>query len=194
MLTVTTADAEATRTIGAALGVCLPPGALVTLSGGLGAGKTTFVQGVARGLGHAGRVTSPTYTLVHLYALPSPSLSTPQLTPAPTASAAHPSDGGHLVHVDLYRVGSAADVDELALDERRADGDRVVVEWPANAGAALGDVDLAVLIRDDDRDVGGEPEPAAEPPRVLALTAGTAAGEAVLACLARALAGRADGP
>lgn len=192
MLTVTTADAEATRAVGEALGGCLPSGALVTLSGGLGAGKTTFVQGLARGLGHAGRVTSPTYTLVHLYALPAVTASVPVSTQTSTGGSTPGDPGGHLVHVDLYRINAAADFLELGLDERRTDGDRIVVEWPSNAGDALADVDLMVAFRDASRDVGVidvgvNDDLAVDQPRVLDFTAGTADGAAVLACLATVL-------
>ena len=82
-------------------------GDLIGLVGPLGAGKTLLVQGLARGLGVAGPVTSPSYALVARI------------------------DGGRcpLVHADLYRVAREAELAELGLDDAIADGAVVVVEW-----------------------------------------------------------------
>ena len=95
-----------TRAIGAAFAVLLVPGDAVALTGELGAGKTTFVQGLARGLGFAGAVVSPTFTLVREYR------------------------GGLLpiVHADVYRLDRVQDVVDLALEEEAEDG-VLLVEW-----------------------------------------------------------------
>ncbi|MDP1568637.1 MAG: tRNA (adenosine(37)-N6)-threonylcarbamoyltransferase complex ATPase subunit type 1 TsaE [Vicinamibacterales bacterium] len=97
-----------TRAIAAALAATLAPGAVLLLSGDLGAGKTAFVRGLAEGLGiDPGEVTSPTFTLVHQY------------------------DGGRLplLHVDLYRL-ETADLDELGLDADVTGKGVLAVEWP----------------------------------------------------------------
>lgn len=97
-----------TRAIAARIATGLAPGAVLLLSGDLGAGKTAFVRGLAEGLGiDPGEVTSPTFTLVHEYR------------------------GGRLplVHVDLYRLESA-DLDEVGLDQDLAAEGVVAVEWP----------------------------------------------------------------
>ena len=102
------ATSEDTREIGGALATLLRPGDAVALTGELGAGKTTFVQGVARGLGFPGPVVSPTFTLVREYR------------------------GGRLalVHADVYRLERVQDVLDLGLDDTLADGDAVLfVEW-----------------------------------------------------------------
>lgn len=85
----------------------LREGSLLVLTGPLGAGKTTFVQALARALGSDARVTSPTYTLVHEY----------------------PSPAGTLVHADAYRLGDATALDGLGLEELRERARLVVVEW-----------------------------------------------------------------
>jgi tRNA threonylcarbamoyladenosine biosynthesis protein TsaE len=103
---VTTGDA-ATRAVARALAAALRAGDVVLLHGDLGAGKTTFVKGLAEGLGvDAHEVTSPTFTLVHDYA------------------------GGRLplVHLDLYRL-DAIELDDVGLDPDRAALGVVVVEW-----------------------------------------------------------------
>ncbi len=102
------ASVEETRAIAARLARDLNPGAVVLLSGDLGAGKTAFVRGLAEGLGlAASEVTSPTFTLVHEYR------------------------GGRLplIHVDLYRLESA-DLAEIGLDDDLAASGVVAVEWP----------------------------------------------------------------
>ena len=103
---ISNAEAE-TRAIAAGLAAGLGPGAVVLLSGDLGAGKTAFVRGLAEGLGiDPGEVTSPTFTLVHEYR------------------------GGRLplVHVDLYRLDTA-ELDEIGMDSELAEAGVVAVEW-----------------------------------------------------------------
>jgi tRNA threonylcarbamoyladenosine biosynthesis protein TsaE len=102
------ATSAAMRALGARLAALLRPGDLVVLTGPLGAGKTTLVQGIGAGLGVRGPVTSPTFVIARTH----PSLH----------------DGPALVHADAYRLGSRAEVDDLDLD---ADLDRsvTVVEW-----------------------------------------------------------------
>lgn len=101
------ADADATEAFGRSLAQALGPGDVVSLSGGLGAGKTTLARGVLAGLGFAGEVASPTFALVHPYEPPDVRL------PA--------------WHVDLYRVEAVSELRELGLDE--VDG-LLLVEWP----------------------------------------------------------------
>ena len=93
------------RRLGERLAGLLQPGDVVIATGDLGAGKTTLTQGIGRGLGTAGRVISPTFVL----------------------SRIHPSTTGRppLVHVDAYRLGGPAELDDLDLDAtRRRLGDR----------------------------------------------------------------------
>ncbi|MCR2827698.1 tRNA (adenosine(37)-N6)-threonylcarbamoyltransferase complex ATPase subunit type 1 TsaE [Microbacterium sp. zg.Y909] len=97
------ADMEA---LGRDFGRALRAGDLVVLTGALGAGKTTLTRGIAAGLGVRGPVQSPTFVIART----------------------HPSlvDGPPLVHVDAYRLGSAAELDDLDID---LDGSVVIVEW-----------------------------------------------------------------
>jgi tRNA threonylcarbamoyladenosine biosynthesis protein TsaE len=113
-LELRTETAEDTRAVGAALAGVLRPRDAIALSGELGAGKTTLVQGVARGLGVQEHVVSPTFTLVREY---------------------HGSLD--LVHVDVYRLQHMQDVVDLGLEEI-GDGDGVlVVEWGDAVDALL---------------------------------------------------------
>ena len=151
MRTVTTSEEE-TQDVARSLAARLEAGAVVLLSGDLGAGKTAFVRGLASGLGIADdEVSSPTFTLVQEYR------------------------GGRLplFHADLYRLGSA-DVDDLGLDELGADEGVVAVEWAerlprASAGAitvrlAHGDDDSRTI--DVDEPARGAKLPPAEAPEV----------------------------
>jgi tRNA threonylcarbamoyladenosine biosynthesis protein TsaE len=99
----------ATLALGERIGAALLPGDVIGLVGDLGAGKTLLVQGIARGLGipDALPITSPTFTLVHLY------------------------KGGRLrlAHVDLYRLERARDLEDIGLDELYREEGAVAVEW-----------------------------------------------------------------
>lgn len=108
------ASADETEALGHALGRLLRPGDAVALFGALGAGKTTFARGVARGLGFGGEVASPTFPIVQPY----DALDVP------------------LWHVDLYRIEGVEEIGELALDEARADA-AILVEWPERMEGAL---------------------------------------------------------
>jgi tRNA threonylcarbamoyladenosine biosynthesis protein TsaE len=100
-----TASAEETEAEGERLGRELKQGDLLLLTGPLGAGKTTFVRGLARGAGSAAQVASPTFQLVRVY-----------------------PGRVQLAHVDLYRVKVAGELADLGLDELIDEG-AVVVEW-----------------------------------------------------------------
>jgi tRNA threonylcarbamoyladenosine biosynthesis protein TsaE len=102
-------NAEETKKIGADFARKLSSPVLIGLSGDLGAGKTTFVQGMARGLGIDPRhyVNSPTFTMVNEYE----------------------GEKGKLIHVDLYRIEKPVEGETLALEEYLASGGLVVVEW-----------------------------------------------------------------
>ncbi len=138
---VHTPSAAATRELAARLAGAARRGDVIVLQGSLGAGKTTFAQGFARGLGVQGPVTSPTFTLVRQY----------------------PCALGQLVHVDVYRLDHLAEVADLGLADLVEDG-VVLVEWGDVARPALGPVTWTVSIArseagDDDRVVtvsGGE--------------------------------------
>src|SRR4051812_27320366 len=123
----TTRSAAETEALGAWLAGLLTPGALVLVEGDLGAGKTTFVRGAVRALGHQGRVTSPTFTLASRY-----------------------EDGRVPVsHLDLYRLRDAgADAEDLALLEDELGEDRVVfVEWPEALAAEGLEPTVRVVLR-----------------------------------------------
>lgn len=126
-------DAETMRDLGARVGSSLVAGDLVVLTGELGAGKTTFTQGLGEGLGVRGGVTSPTFVIARVH----PSLG----------------DGPDLVHVDAYRLGGLDELDDLDLDAS-LDSAVTVVEWGAGLAEGLADARLEVVI---ERTVGHAP-------------------------------------
>ena len=102
---------------------------LVTLSGELGAGKTTFTQGVARALGVEGAVTSPTFVLMKIYQLPE--------------SKAFK----RLVHIDAYRLQGGKELSPLGFDEVLADsGNLILLEWPEQVEDGLPHADHALRL------------------------------------------------
>lgn len=105
-MTLTSRSPEETDAAGEALGRTLGPGAVVALTGALGAGKTCFIQGLVRGLGVRVRATSPTFTLVNEYRGRLP-----------------------VYHVDAYRTRSLAELVEVGLEEYLDDGGVTVIEW-----------------------------------------------------------------
>jgi len=102
----TTASVDETRELAAALSSLARPGDVIVLAGDLGAGKTAFVQGFGRGLGVADRITSPTFTLVHVYEGRLP-----------------------VHHLDVYRLGQLSEALDLGLPEMLDDGGVVLIEW-----------------------------------------------------------------
>lgn len=117
-----------TRAFGEGLGRVLRAGDLVILTGGLGAGKTTLTQGLAEGLGVRGPITSPTFVIARIH----PSLA----------------DGPALVHVDAYRLGGFAELDDLDLDADLEDS-VTVVEWGHGLAEDLSDDRLEVVLDAD---------------------------------------------
>ncbi|WP_300681351.1 tRNA (adenosine(37)-N6)-threonylcarbamoyltransferase complex ATPase subunit type 1 TsaE [Nocardioides sp.] len=119
--------AEATQALGHRLGSVLRAGDLLVLSGELGAGKTTFTQGLAEGLGVRGPITSPTFVIARVH---------------PSILAA---GGPSLVHVDAYRLGGVAELDDLDLDTDLDDA-VTVVEWGTGLAEGLSDSRLEIVI------------------------------------------------
>jgi tRNA threonylcarbamoyladenosine biosynthesis protein TsaE len=109
METITGSPAE-TEALAALLAGRLSPGDVVTISGEIGAGKTTFVRGAARALGVTGPVSSPTFTIGHRYEAPTP-----------------------VAHLDLYRI-AGLDPEEWGDLEPYFDGTVAFVEWPEHGG------------------------------------------------------------
>ena len=110
---VDTASADDTEAVGARLAAVLERGDIVTVTGELGAGKTTFVRGAAHALGVTGPVSSPTYTIGHRYDAPVP-----------------------VAHLDLYRLQGISP-EEWGDLEPYFDGTIAFVEWPEHGGAWL---------------------------------------------------------
>lgn len=120
--------AAETHALAAALGAILQPGDLLVLTGELGAGKTTFTQGLGEGLGVRAGIISPTFVLVRIH---------PNLPGGPRPG------GPDLVHVDAYRLESAAEIDDIDL-ENTIDSAVTVVEWGRGRVEHLSDSRLEV--------------------------------------------------
>lgn len=137
-------DEAATQAFGQRLAHALPPtptGLRIHLSGNLGAGKTTLVRETLRALGYAGRVRSPTYTLVESYTLPVAShppahAATQTAAPLPTPILRQ------VYHFDLYRLGSPAEWQDAGFRDYLGSDALCFIEWPEQADALLGIPDL----------------------------------------------------
>lgn len=105
-----------TSALAAEVALSLAPGSVLLLEGDLGAGKTTFVQALARAFGITRAVTSPTFVLANTYPIPA---------------------GGRLVHFDLYRLASPEGLYDLGFTEALEAGDRLAVEWPCRAARVI---------------------------------------------------------
>lgn len=128
MRTVKTGSPEETEQLGFQLGCRAEAGAVIAFTGDLGAGKTAFTRGLARGLGIRDRITSPTFTIVNEY------------------------EGGRLplFHFDLYRLRSSEELFDIGWEEYLDRGGVCAVEWSENAPAVLEDCTLRVDIRRGD--------------------------------------------
>ncbi len=125
------ADPEATEAFGLDLARLIRPGDVVALYGSLGAGKTTLVRGMLRGLGYQGEVASPTFPIVIAYHPPETSLP--------------------IWHVDLYRIEHHEELEELGLEDARSDG-VLLIEWPERLPTLWADT---LRLRLEQPDAGG---------------------------------------
>ena len=112
---LTTASAAETRALAAELAAALPPDTVLALHGDLGVGKTTFVQGLAQGLGVREQVTSPTFAIYSVYQ----------------------GTKRKLVHLDAYRLENERQLDALLLEEYLTRPWCLAIEWPEKTGAWL---------------------------------------------------------
>lgn len=114
--------------LGRRLSPCCPEGSRIYLQGELGAGKTTLVRGFMRGMGIHGKVKSPTYTLVEPY------------------------QAGHvtIVHIDLYRIHDARELETLGLREYLDGPGICLLEWPERGSGYLGTPDILIQFQFED--------------------------------------------
>ncbi|OGT55664.1 MAG: tRNA (adenosine(37)-N6)-threonylcarbamoyltransferase complex ATPase subunit type 1 TsaE [Gammaproteobacteria bacterium RIFCSPHIGHO2_12_FULL_63_22] len=125
MTRVTTlADAAATDRLGQQLASAMPESAVVFLRGDLGAGKTSLARALLRGLGVQGPIKSPTYTLIERY----------------------PLAAGEAVHLDLYRIAEASELEFLGLQDLMPEVRLWLVEWPDHGLGALPPPDLEITL------------------------------------------------
>lgn len=118
------ADAAATDRLGQQLASAMPESAVVFLRGDLGAGKTSLARALLRGLGVQGPIKSPTYTLIERYALAS----------------------GEAVHLDLYRIAEASELEFLGLQDLMPEVRLWLVEWPDHGLRGLPPPDLEITL------------------------------------------------
>lgn len=121
-------DEAAMLEVGRRLGLAarkVQDGLAVWLEGDLGAGKTTLARGWLAGMGHAGLVKSPTYTLLEPYALPG---------------------GANLAHLDLYRLADPEELEFLGLRELAGSGQWLLIEWPEKGAGHLPAADAVIHI------------------------------------------------
>jgi tRNA threonylcarbamoyladenosine biosynthesis protein TsaE len=117
-------DEAAMEAFGATLADFIDSGALVTLSGNLGAGKTTLTRGFMHAVGHKGAVKSPTYTLVEPYDI----------------------NGRSIMHFDLYRLSDPEELEFLGFRDYLDNSTLCLIEWPEKASGYLPEPDLAINI------------------------------------------------
>ncbi|MBS7458718.1 tRNA (adenosine(37)-N6)-threonylcarbamoyltransferase complex ATPase subunit type 1 TsaE [Coralloluteibacterium stylophorae] len=120
------ADPAATDALGQALARARPEQGVVYLRGDLGAGKSSLARALLRALGVTGTIRSPTYTLVERYPLP--------------------GDGREALHLDLYRIGAAEELEFLGLDDAVAEAALWLVEWPERGAGLLPPADLDIML------------------------------------------------
>ncbi|MCI8594028.1 MAG: tRNA (adenosine(37)-N6)-threonylcarbamoyltransferase complex ATPase subunit type 1 TsaE [Oscillospiraceae bacterium] len=125
-----TESVEDTEQVGVGLAISLKAGSVVAFTGDLGAGKTAFVRGLARGLGISERVTSPTFTIVNEY------------------------EGGRLplFHFDLYRLGSDEELSDIGWEDYLRRGGVCAVEWSETAPSVVDTDTIRVDIRRGEHD------------------------------------------
>lgn len=135
VLSVTTHAAAETRAVARAIAALLEPGDVVLLAGDLGAGKTTFAQGLADGLGVTEAVVSPTFTLAREY-----------------------QGRLRMVHVDVYRLEHASEVLDLGLEDLAGDEGVTVVEWGDVAAGFVPGAQLSVHLSAEELSDQQEPD------------------------------------
>jgi tRNA threonylcarbamoyladenosine biosynthesis protein TsaE len=123
------ADTSATDQLGKILAAALSDRTVIYLHGDLGAGKSSLARALLRGLGVQGAIKSPTYTLIERYAL----------------------ESGEAVHLDLYRLSEASELDFLGLDELQVNARLWMIEWPERGEGHLPDPDLRIYLEVEGR-------------------------------------------
>ena len=129
MLSYTSHSPAETEAFAAELARKLPPGTVLAFRGGLGAGKTTFTRGLARGLGSESEVSSPTFALVHEYESNPP-----------------------LYHFDMYRINTMDDLYSTGFFDYLENGGILAIEWSENIESALPEYAIRISIRRGEED------------------------------------------
>lgn len=130
--TFTCKNLSETRAAGEKLAGLLPFPAVVYLDGDMGVGKTTLSQAIVQALGYRGAVTSPTYNLVHEYAV----------------------DDGMVYHLDLYRLDDPEEIEYLAIEDMLTDDSLLLIEWPERGLGHIPGASHIITIEKQDSDSG----------------------------------------
>jgi tRNA threonylcarbamoyladenosine biosynthesis protein TsaE len=133
-MTLDLPDLAAMDRFGKAIAQQLRAGDVVALSGGLGAGKTTVARAIIAGLGHAGEVPSPSFSIVEVYEPPTVRLA--------------------VVHADFYRLSDPSEADEIGLDDYRK-GAAMIAEWPEQAGGFAAEPACLAITLEPASEAGG---------------------------------------
>ncbi len=129
MKTIVSKNFEQTKKIGFTIAKDLHGGEVITLEGELGAGKTTFMQGLAKGLGVTKNIISPTFIIMRSYELPKG------------------TQKKMLYHVDLYRIEDEKDIYDIGLPDIMGDPENIVaIEWPEKMGSLLPEKRKKIII------------------------------------------------
>lgn len=167
--TIKLADELSSEQTAADLATCLTVPLILTFSGEIGAGKTTFIRALLRTLGVKSAIKSPTFSLIETYSLRDLPLPLGRLQDALRKS--YPLQAIYVHHFDLYRLHDEEELEYIGFRDYFQDNSITCIEWPERAGSSLNPVDMNFRFTVEGKG------------RLLTITASTTAGKFILSCL-----------